>query len=309
MSDRLPLLALQVFCAVVRHGGFRQAALVLHVTPGAISRQMQALEAHLGQQLFERGPGAAQTTAAGRRLLARVQAPLEAIAAALQPPQAADRRAVVRVDCGVTLAMHWLIPQLQQFHSLHPRWQVLVHTVDGPIDPASPADVFIRREAAELRGLPADTFLHERAVLVAAASLPAASARRAARIGARSRPDLWPAWAAALGRPASALQPTLEFDNTVLAIQAVAQGLGIGVLPEPFVAPMLAAGSLRPLHALRPSSGSYAVAVGRRRDSARTRAFVHWLKGLAAEVAPQLRPARPGAPARPPGSSAAHTAR
>lgn len=307
MSDRLPLLGLQVFCAVVRHGGFRQAALALHVTPGAVSRQVQALEAQLGQQLFERGPGPAQPTAAGRRLMARVQAPLEAIAAALQPPQAAARRAIIRVDCGVTLAMHWLIPQLQQFHAQHPRWQVVVHTVDGDIDMASPADVFIRREASELRGLPADTFLQERAVLVAAAAMPASAARRAARIGASTRPDLWPTWADAMARPHAALAPTLEFDNTVLAIQAVLQGLGVGVLPEPFVAPMLAAGSLRPLHALRPVSGSYAVAVGRRRDSTRTRAFVAWLKALAPAAAPP--PARPAGPARPPGSSSARTAR
>lgn len=290
-TDRLPLLALQVFCAVVRQGGFRQAAQALGVTPGAVTRQVQALEAHLGLRLLDRGSGATRPTAAGRRLLARVQGPLDEITAVLQAPQAAGRRSTVRVDCGVTLAMHWLIPQLRDFQQRHPRWPVQVHTVDGDIDPASPADVFIRREVSELRGLPAEHFLVERSLLVAAPAAGPWPGGRAAlrrrlqaqpRIGAHSRPDLWPQWCAAQGMDEAALPPTLVFDNTVLAIQAVAQGLGCGVLPGLFIETMLRSGALQPVQAQPVVTGSYSVAVGRQRDSARVRAFVGWLQALGA---------------------------
>lgn len=66
----------------------------------------------------------------------------------------APRQAAILVDTSVTLAVHWLIPQLSAFRERHPQIQVHVRT-DGAIDPSSPADVFLRREVAELRGLPA----------------------------------------------------------------------------------------------------------------------------------------------------------
>ncbi|NRF65391.1 LysR family transcriptional regulator [Aquincola sp. S2] len=290
MSTRPPLNALHVFCAVARHGGVRLAAQQLCVTPGAVSRQIQALEAHLGQALFERGPGATQLTAAGRRLHQRVGDKMEAITDALSGAGAAGRRrSIVRVETGVTLAMHWLIPRLRGFAERHPQIDVQVGTTDGDVDPASRADVFIRRDHAELRGLVPQRFLAERSVLVASATHPAAAlarpgARQLARwprIGARSRPDLWPQWAAFHGLGVNAWEPTLEFDNTVLAIQATAEGLGLCVLPELFIAGLLETGALRCVQAQRVDTGAYAYAIGPRRDSARVAAFTDWLRGPA----------------------------
>ncbi len=64
----------------------------------------------------------------------------------------------------------------------------------------------------------------------------------------------------------------------VLAIQAVLQGLGSGVLPLPFVGEMLKSHSLHRLPADAAPSGSYACAVRPGRDSARVRAVLDWLK-------------------------------
>ena len=290
MTSRLPLNALHVFCTVVQAGGVRPAAEQLCVTPGAVSRQLQALEAQLGETLFERLPGRVSLTPAGERLHQRAAAPLASLADLLAGgPRRAARASLVRVDCGVTLAMHWLIPRLRGFAEHHPRIEVQVRTTNGDIDVNSPADVFIRRETHELRDLPSETFLPERALLVAAASHPAPSGRRGLarwpRIAARSRPDLWPAWAAAQRLPAQDWEPTLWFDNTVLAIQAAAQGLGLCVLPELFVTDLLQTGTLRPVSSGRIgriASGSYALAVGRGHDSARVRHFIDWLRREAA---------------------------
>lgn len=291
MPTRPPLNALHVFCAVARCGGVRQAAQQLCVTPGAVSRQLQALELHLGQTLFQRGPASLALTPAGRRLYQRVAGRMAAITDALAGGGSSSTRpSIVQVESGVTLAMHWLIPRLRGFAERHPRIEVRVRTADGDIDPAGPVDVFIRRNPAELRGLPAQRFMAERSVLVAGAAHPAAAGgaavaaiRRLARwprIGARSRPDLWPTWAAALGLPRADWEPTLEFDNTVLAIQATAQGLGLCVLPELFITGLLQTGALRCVQPQRIDSGAYHCAVGRRRDSARVRAFVDWLGQL-----------------------------
>lgn len=292
MAVRPPLNALHVFCITVREGSFRQAAQALCVTPGAVSRQIQALEEHLTQVLFDRSAGSlALLTPAGRRLHERVADKMAAINAVLDG-SAARRQTSILVDTSVTLAMHWLIPQLRSFTERYPRIHVQVRTVEGDIDPMAPVDVFIRREAAELRGLPSRVFMKERSILVGSPSLMPGLRQhssnhmrwlsRIARIGARSRTDLWPRWCSAHGLGAKALEPTLEFDNTVLAIQAAAQGLGACVVPEAFVTDMLKSGTLKPLHAARIDTGFYSFAVGRRRDGARIGTFTDWLCEIAA---------------------------
>ncbi|MCY1545969.1 hypothetical protein D9M68_819430 [compost metagenome] len=56
------------------------------------------------------------------------------------------------------------------------------------------------------------------------------------------------------------------------------QGLGVGVLPLPFVADMLAAKILRQLPAPSVPTGSYAYAVRPGREAARVTAFTDWLR-------------------------------
>ena len=288
MPVRPPLHALHIFCVVVREGGFRQAAQALHLTPGAVSRQVQALEEHLRQVLFERASGNSATlTAAGRQLHGNTAGKMAELVQALEPDGKPARQHSILVDTSVTLAMHWLIPQLPDFRQRYPHITVDVRTVDGDINPAAPVDVFLRRDAAEFRGLPSHSFMPERCVLVASPAFasamrqrPAANMRwlaKVARIGMRSRPDLWPAWSLAHGMGEHALAPTTEFDNTVLAIQAAIQGLGMLVVPEAFAATIIASGALQRILPASIDTGSYAYAVGRRRASPRVDAFTRWL--------------------------------
>ncbi|KVS47992.1 hypothetical protein WK37_08080 [Burkholderia ubonensis] len=293
MTVRPPLNALHSFCVVVRAGGIRQAANVLNVSPGAVTRQVQVLEQHLSAKLFERGAGSTSTlTAAGRRLYNRIGEQMAVIEEALDGTSRAARRTTIVVNTGVTLAMHWLIPQLRAFSERHPRIHVQVQTADGDVDPGSPADVFIRREVSELRDLSSHELITERSVLVSSPLFMPDMPRQGSsdirrwlakvpRIGTRSRADLWPQWCAFHGLNNDALEPTLEFDNTVLAIQAAIQGLGVCVVPEMFVATMVSGGMLRMLHPERIETGSYSYAIGRRRDSARVNVFISWLRSLA----------------------------
>ncbi|MGP9790818.1 LysR family transcriptional regulator [Roseinatronobacter sp. NSM] len=45
---------LRTLLAIVQHGGFAKAAEAVHITPSAVSQQIQALEQELGATLFER---------------------------------------------------------------------------------------------------------------------------------------------------------------------------------------------------------------------------------------------------------------
>jgi LysR family glycine cleavage system transcriptional activator len=289
MTIRPPLNALHVFCVVVQEEGFRQAAQALHLTPGAVSRQIQTLEARLKQVLFDRGIGNSATlTLAGRQLHERIADQMAEIIEVLDATGRTRRQISILVDTSVTLAMHWLIPQLPAFRQRYPEIHVHVRTVDGDINPSAPVDVFLRRDAAELRELPSQTFMAERSVLVSSPGFASTLDLRRSksmrwlfevpRIGTRSRHDLWPSWSRAHGLDAKALEPTLEFDNTVLAIQAAIQGLGVLVVPETFIAAMLNSGALKLMHSARIDTGSYSFAIGRRQASSRVAIFTDWLK-------------------------------
>src|SRR3546814_2218873 len=60
-------------CAA-RHGTLARAGAAVHVDATTVSRRVSALEASLGQTLFERAPSRFVLTAAGRALVPRAEA-------------------------------------------------------------------------------------------------------------------------------------------------------------------------------------------------------------------------------------------
>ncbi len=291
MASRPPLNAIHVFCEAARCSSFKLAAQALCVTPGAVSRQVKTLEDYLGLALFERGPHAIHITRKGQMLFDRVATKMASVQTEVDLLRDGRRKAVIRVDTGVTLAMHWLIPRLSQFSDAHPNLLVQLVTSNGAIELARPADVFIRRDPAELGGLPSQTFLEEFSLLVGAPAFlkgkPSTTLRnieRAPRIAARSRPDLWPQWCAHHGLPEANYRPTLEFDNTVLAIQALTQALGVMVVPVLFIESLLERRMLMALNPTRVRTGSYAYAMRARRDSQRAALFTTWLQQVPGAV-------------------------
>src|SRR3546814_4957996 len=65
---------LQYFLFVARHGTLARAGAALHVDATTVSRRVSALEASLGQTLFERAPSGFVLTAAGRALVPHAEA-------------------------------------------------------------------------------------------------------------------------------------------------------------------------------------------------------------------------------------------
>src|SRR5918998_3077537 len=81
MLRRLPALnALKAFEAAARHESFTRAAEELHVTQGAVSHQVKALEAELGVKLFNRERQRLVITEAGRQYLTVLRDALDRIA-------------------------------------------------------------------------------------------------------------------------------------------------------------------------------------------------------------------------------------
>jgi len=302
MVARTPLNATLVFCVAARRGSFKLAAEELCVTPGAVSRQIQALESHVGQPLFERGFRHVRLTIVGEKLLARVADKLDAVATEVELLRKGGRRVTVRIDAGVTLAMHWLIPRLASFRATKPGIDVHLSTSIGPVILSKRMHLHIRRDPADLGGLPSALLLEEYSILVASPALKMAgrtalrfptALKRCERIAAASRPLLWRQWAANRGLNESDYKPTLLFDSTALAIQAAVEGLGAIVVPEIFVASMLANGALVRLSSDRVHTGEYRVLEGTRSDSPGARQVTEWL--LRSRHDPLGQPARQSA--------------
>src|SRR4029453_6366246 len=112
-----PTSSLRAFSRAARTLSFKLAARELHVSPSALSRQIQALDEHLGVALFQRlNPGPART-AEGQRYLRAVDAALAQLEAAQD--QFGDHRPL-RVSALESFSESWLVPNLKEFETAHP---------------------------------------------------------------------------------------------------------------------------------------------------------------------------------------------
>ncbi len=68
-----PLPALHTFLITAQCCNFTRAAEQLHITQGAVSRQIAGLEQHLGYTLFQRQARGLSLTTQGRKLFPRIQ--------------------------------------------------------------------------------------------------------------------------------------------------------------------------------------------------------------------------------------------
>ena len=262
-----PLAALRPFEAAARHESFTLAARELCVTTGAISRQVRLLESHLGVELFTRYHRKVLLTLAGRRYLEVVGRVFAELVDAGETLAHDAQRALVRIDCVPTLAMHWLTPRLAAFHEAHPDICVDVTTATGPIDMPAPFDLAIRRDPRHFSGLSSVPFMTEFCTPVCS---PVFAQRQGLAnvddmlggptIRIRAREDLWPTWTRAFRLKAPSASKQLVVDHTFAALQAAEDGLGTAVVPLLLARKHLDAGRLiMPFAALLAASGHYAL--------------------------------------------------
>lgn len=290
--------ALRAFESAGRLGRMTAAASELHVTPGAISRQVRQLEEALGVALFE-GPKHRPTlTPAGKLLQPALSS------AFVQIEQAVDavleqQDTTLDVSCLSTFTMRWLIPRLYDFHARQPRISVRLKATDQSATlPAPRHDVAIAVSDAPVAG-PAEMLLFDEHLGPVLA--PALAARLALRqstdlhgqplLQTRTRPNAWAMWrgAAAVGvnvQPA----PGTEFEHYYFTLEAAVGGLGVCIAPWHLVMDDLRSGRLvAPFGFI--ASGYRYLARRQRLEDEPARLFCEWLQAQAA-VMPQPEAAR-----------------
>ena len=150
----LPTLTwVRAFEAAARTSSFSAAALELRLTPGAISYQIRALEAHLGFALFERLPRGVKLTPMGVAYLPPVRKAFEQLADSTVGLFGGSERREISIHAPVSLASLWLAPKLPAFSRAFPGIDVRLLSViwDHPA-PTENTDLEIRYGAGQWRG-------------------------------------------------------------------------------------------------------------------------------------------------------------
>lgn len=143
MGARINLNALRIFEAAARHGSLTRAAAELGVTQSAVSKQVTALEAHLGHPLFEREGRRIALTPRGRELALVAADGLGRLEAGLRDLRmAAPRQITLHGDAD--FLQLWLAPRLARFAAAHPRILLSLHARIGMnAPPEEPFDLAV----------------------------------------------------------------------------------------------------------------------------------------------------------------------
>jgi LysR family transcriptional regulator, glycine cleavage system transcriptional activator len=252
MRDRLPpLFSLQVFEAAARQGNFSRAAIELHLTQSAVSRQIQLLEHWCDQVLFARQGPKVQLTQAGHDLLARLAAPLTALRAAFD---SGDASLHVTVNTLASTARAWLVPRLKSFHAAHPKITLHLQTDYALINPAPNLATLAIRHGPPLARTQGNDSLYSE-LLFPETLLAVASADFASEIGAD--PRLWPSsamlrhtsldwsiWLDGVGIARTEPASGSAFNDASVLLDAAAAGLGVALTRYSLAHPHLRDGTL-----------------------------------------------------------------
>lgn len=255
------LSGLPVFEAAARNGNFSRAASELGITPGAVSRRVQAIEDVLGTALFVRRGRTVSLTADGTRLAEMSRLALDMTETMLDE-LGGQLSGSLRIGTLPSLGSQWLAPRIGEFVALHPNVKVSVGTFDVDFSSAlkdpvtwdpSDFDLVITWGNGGWRKLQFRKLADEQLLPVCSPAFlnahPVSSAGDlfgVPRLGHKTRPDTWKTYCEFKGLPITQNlgQPGLEFDHFFMLIQAAYSGAGVALLPSIVVAQDLAEGKL-----------------------------------------------------------------
>jgi LysR family transcriptional regulator, glycine cleavage system transcriptional activator len=284
----------QGFEAAARTLSFTKAAEELFITQSAVSRQIKALEDHLGVTLFERRPRALVLTEHGQALYAVAADALDRLQTAVDRLRMDGRTGQLSITTTTGFASLWLIPRLRRFTSLHPEIDVRISATTEMLNlERSLVDLAIRYCPPEAVPEGATRLFGEGVLPVCARSLLRDRSRPLKRPHDLRRHTLlhfdypgamrsfmdWGTWLTALGigelKPAGAL----HFTQYEQMIQAAVDGQGVALGRQPLVNDLIASGVLvAPFkNAVAGSRAYFLIEQPAARGKVQVRQFAAWL--------------------------------
>lgn len=130
-------VALFVFEAVARHGGFRAAALEMNVTQPSVSYQIKNLEKHLGTTLFERRGRSIGLTDDGETLYRAIERGFGAIQTGLAEIAHRSSGNLVTFCISSSAAANFVLPRYPALRQAVPKLDLSIKIVNRDINPAA----------------------------------------------------------------------------------------------------------------------------------------------------------------------------
>jgi DNA-binding transcriptional LysR family regulator len=285
--------ALEIFAVVAAQGSFSAAGRQLGLTPSAVSRTVDRIEARLGVRLLLRTTRALTLTAEGQAYLAaarRILTDLDDAEQAIADQGAPRGR--LRVSAALSHGRLCIVPLLGDFVSAHPHILVDISLTDAIVDVAGgQADVAIRFGPLADSGLTARKIGETRRVIVAAPDYLARHGtprvpedlhdHNCLNFNFRRAEPVWPFRCE--GRDdALSVKGSIEANNGETLGQLATAGVGITRVGAFSVVEEIADGRLVPLlEEFNPGDVEtiHAVFVGGANTPARVRVFVDFLAG------------------------------
>lgn len=292
MSDHFdlpPLNALKAFEASARLQSITLAAKELHVTHGAVSRQVKQLEEHLGIALLSKDGRGIKLTDAGTRLYTASNEAFRQIHVSCVDIRRQTQQAPFVLACPGSLLARWLIPRLEQLQHDLPdlRLQVITSTGDDNTLQQSDADaslVFLDQACPDtMQAYILDT---ERIGPVLSPLYQQASKLRTATAAqlldepllfTHSRPQAWPQWAQAQQLAITDLRYAQGFEHLYYLLEAAVAGLGVAIAPEHLVRSDIANGRLIAPWGFVETSAKLVLLTRKNQHEQRAQQLAHWL--------------------------------
>ncbi|MCV2885041.1 LysR family transcriptional regulator [Aestuariibacter sp. AA17] len=140
-----PLNALRAFESAGRLGSFSKAALELHVTNSAISKQIKSIESYLNKVLFIRNAGSVRLTSDGEKYLYEISSVLDSLSHATKACKfSRDNKDILSVWTSPSFASLWLLPKLSDFLDSNEGTHVAVRTEENSFPINTSVDCEIR---------------------------------------------------------------------------------------------------------------------------------------------------------------------
>jgi LysR family glycine cleavage system transcriptional activator len=293
--------ALRAFEATARVHSLTKAAEALHLTHGAISHQIKALEADLGVRLVERAGRGIRLTDEGERFAARVRTAFAELTTAVQEITARANPRMLRVSVVPSFAARWLLPRIGRFFAVHPDIDLVVSANMAVVDfQRDDADVAIRYGFGQWDGVRVEHLLDDSFFPVCSPRIEGGVPKRPTDLARytllRADDEPWLPWfeAAGLDWPEPTRGPM--FNDSAHLMQAAAEGQGVALARATLLGNDERNGVLvRPFAIEAPAPRRfYLVYPPRNADSPKLAAFRAWLQ---VEIAANRRTLAPTAPA------------
>lgn len=289
-----PLNALRVFEAAARHLSFTKAAEELHVTPGAVSQQIKALEDFLQTPVFRRQKRSLLLTDEAQASLPILREGFDKLAEAGKILAAKADSSRLTVSVAPSLASKWLVPRLDRFQAAHPEIDVWVSADMDVVDFAvDDVDLAIRYGPGQYPDLEVEHLMAEKIVPVCSPQLmtgahplksPEDLTHHTLLHDSSTDKDpncpTWPMWLKAAGVCHKEGERGLKFNQSSLVIEAAVAGKGVALAKAALaLADLEAARLVIPFDLTTPTDFAYYIVnPPSKSSSAAVGAFKQWLK-------------------------------